>query len=77
MEENNNDKNPNKTEDKQEDPAQERRNHNLGALVLISMLIILFVVCSVVLPALDSSRMGATSVINQSTEDGYYEKFFK
>lgn len=76
MEENKDNKQQSNTDREQEDPAQERRNHNLGALVLISMLIILAVVCSVVLPALKSSRMGATSVINQSTEDGYYEKFF-
>lgn len=76
MEENKDNKQQDNTDGEQVDPAQERRNHNLGALVLISMLIILAVVCSVVLPALKSSRMGATSVIKQSTEDGYYEKFF-
>lgn len=65
------------TEKPVENNVDDDKRSAQGAIVFILCIIIVLVVGKYTLSSLRGHHTGATSVINQSTEEGYYEKFFK
>lgn len=63
-------------ENKENDADEDKRSAQ-GAIIFILSVIIVLVVGKYALSSLRSHHTGATSVLNQSTEEGYYESFFK
>lgn len=73
-------KNENK-ETNQDNP--EDKSHNtlqdkvIAPLVVLSVILVLVLYAVFVFPALKPSRFGATSVINQTEQEGYIDELFE